>query len=77
MGNSLCGSLYLDKQLVDNLKTCLVTGVARAFRCGVDSRVKSGIYNLGSGISSSIEEVLMFVEQEITGKTEIRENNTK
>lgn len=46
-----------------------VEDVARAFQIVTTNKIPSGIYNLGSGISTSVYEVCKTAEQLITGQT--------
>ena len=48
-----------------------VADVAEAFRLAVTRRMRSGIYNLGTGVSSSVFEVCRNVELALTGQTVI------
>lgn len=51
-----------------------VGDVARAFHSAVTRDIPSGVYNLGSGFSTSVYEICKIAERLITGQTSISEH---
>ena len=58
-----------------------IEDVARAFQIAAINKISSGIYNLGSGVSTSVYEVCKTAERLITGQTfmseQLRNTNKK
>lgn len=54
-----------------------IKDVAQAFRLAATKRIRSGIYNLGTGTSSSVFEVCREVELALTGQATISEQKRR
>ena len=54
-----------------------VEDIARALNLSLDKKMDSGIYNLGSGHSTSVIKICEIVEQEILGQTRLSERIKK